>query len=412
MTQKNLEKTAKVRKETFMKKNTTTRPIPPEEEFSRRLKNVRKQMEKRGFDALVIYSGPGSLRFGQRGHVMYMSNYEPYFGDTMMVLPQDEKSGALLEIDEAAHFASDCTWIEEIELSSNHVDTAREYLRRIGLNKPKIGIVGEYSMSPSLYACFQKEEAFSQVEPASDIIENERIVKSDWELQCIREASRIAKKGIEAAARFARPGILDLEITAEIERVCRIAGSEFFPHYTMVSSGPDSKYHAWWWKCGQRRLQQGDMFLLDFGTMYAGYCCDISRPFIVGQPSQIQKDAFQVLKQAQEAGRKAAREGALASDVDKAVRRIYRENWPEEKSWGGGHGVGLEVHEWPFIGYHNITHDNAYQDTRLRANTVISLEPTIGIPNVGDFQLEDEFVVTKTEAERLNDIPQEIIMCR
>jgi Xaa-Pro aminopeptidase len=119
-----------------------------------------------------------------------------------------------------------------------------------------------------------------------------------------------------------------------------------------------------------------------------------------------------VLKQAQEAGRKAAREGALASDVDKAVRRIYRENWPEEKDWGLGHGVGLEVHEWPFIGYHNITHDNAYQDTRLRANTVISLEPTIGIPNVGDFQLEDEFVVTKTGAERLNDIPQEIIMCR
>ncbi|GAF79930.1 unnamed protein product, partial [marine sediment metagenome] len=346
------------------------------------------------------------------GHVVYMSNQEPYYSDTMMVLPQDERSGALLEIEEAEYFASDYTWVEEIELSANHVDTARKYLRRIGLKKPKIGIVGEYSMSPALYACFQKEEAFSQVEPASDIIENERIVKSDWELQCIREASRIAKKGIEAAARFARPGILDLEITAEIERVCRIAGSEFFPHYTMVSSGPDPKYHAWWWKCGQRRLQQGDMFLLDFGTMYAGYCCDISRPFIVGQPSQIQKDAFEVLKQAQEAGRKAAREGALASDVDKAVRRIYRETWPEEKSWGGGHGVGLEVHEWPFISFQKIPHDNAYEDTRLRANTVISLEPQIVIPALGKFSVEDEFVVTKTGAERLNDIPQEIIICR
>jgi len=411
MTQKNLEKTVKIRKEAFVKKNTPTHPIPPEEEFLRRLKNVRKQMEKRSFDALIIYSWSGSLHFGQRGHVMYMSNYETYFGDTMMVLPQEAKYDALLSTSSGFQ-PIDCTWIEEIEHSRNHVDTARKYLRRVGLKKPKIGIVGEYSMSPALYACFQKESAFSQVEPASDIIENERIVKSDWELQCIREASRIAKKGIEAAARFTRPGILDLEITSEIERVCRLAGSEFFPHYTMVSSGPDSKYHSWWWKCGPRRLQQGDIFLLDFGTMYAGYCCDISRPFIVGQPSQTQKDAFEVLKQAQEAGRKAAREGALASDVDKAVRRIYRENWPEEKDWGLGHGVGLEVHEWPFIGYHNITHDNAYRDTRLRANTVISLEPTIGIPNVGDFQLEDEFVVTKTGAERLNDIPQEIIMCR
>ena len=395
-----------------MEKNITTRPVPPEEEFLRRLKNVRKQMEKRGFDALIIYSCPGSLRFGQRGHVVYMSNQEPYYSDTMMVLPQDEKSGALLEIEDAEYFASDYTWVEEIELSASHVDTARKYLRKIGLKKPKIGIVGEYSMSPSLYACFQKEAAFSQVEPASDIIENERIVKSDWELQCIREASRIAKEGIEAAARFAQPGILDLEITAEIERVCRLAGSEFFPHYTIVSSGPDSKYHTWWWKCGQRRLQQGDIFLLDFGTMYAGYCCDISRPFIVGQPSQTQKDVFQVLKQAQEAGRKAAREGALTSDVDKAVRRIYRETWPAEESWGGGHGVGLEVHEWPFISFQKIPHDNAYEDTRLRANTVISLEPQIVIPALGKFSVEDEFVVTKTGAERLNDIPQEIIMCR
>ena len=395
-----------------MKKNVATRPMPPEGEFLRRLKNVRKQMEKRGFDALIIYSCPGSLRFGQRGHVVYMSNQEPYYSDTMMVLPQDEKSGALLEIEEAEYFASDCTWVEEIELSANHVDTARKYLRKIGLKKPKIGIVGEYSMSPALYACFQKESAFSQVEPASDIIENERIVKSDWELQCIREASRIAKEGIEAAARFARPGILDLEITAEIERVCRLEGSEFFPHYTIVSSGPDSKYHAWWWKCGQRRLQQGDIFLLDFGTMYAGYCCDISRPFIVGQPSQTQKDVFEVLKQAQEAGRKAAREGALTSDVDKAVRRIYRETWPTEESWGGGHGVGLEVHEWPFISFQKIPHGNAYEDTKLRANTVISLEPQIVIPALGKFSVEDEFVITKTGAERLNDIPQEIIMCR
>jgi Xaa-Pro aminopeptidase len=395
-----------------MKKNVATRPIPPEDESLRRLKNVRTQMEKRGFDALIIYSCPGSLRFGQRGHVVYMSNQEPYYSDTMMVLPEDERFGALLEIEEAEYFASDCTWVEEIELSANHLDTAKEYLRRIGLKKPKIGIVGEYSMSPTLYACFQKEEAFSRVEPASDIIENERIVKSDWELQCIREASRIAKKGIEAAARFARPGILDLEITAEIERVCRIAGSEFFPHYTIVSSGPDSKYHAWWWKCGQRRLQQGDMFLLDFGTMYAGYCCDISRPFIVGQPSQIHKDVFQVLKQAQEAGRKAACEGALTSDVAKAVRRIYNETWPTEESWGGGHGVGLEAHEWPFIGFQKIPHDNAYEDTRLRANTVISLEPQIIIPALGKFSVKDEFVVTKTGAERLNDIPQEIIMCR
>jgi len=387
-------------------------PIPPQTEFSKRLKNVRVQMKERGFDVLVIFSSPGSLRFGQRGHVMYLSGYEPYFGDTMMVLPQDEKFDALLEIDEAIYFPSDCTWVKNIKLSRDHVDTVKQYLQSISLSKPKVGIVGEYSMSPALYTHFQEELGPSCVEPASDIVESERIVKSNWELQCIRQASSIAKKGIEAVVKFAKSGMLDMEITSEIERVCRLAGSEFFPHYTMVKSGPDLKYLGWWWKCGKRRLQQGDTFVLDFGTMYAGYCCDISRPFILGQPSQAQKDVFEIIKQAHETGRKAASAGTLASDVDKAVRKVYKEIWPENKCWGWGHGVGLEVHEWPFIGYHEITHNNAYRDTVLKENTVISIEPTIFIPNVGPFQIEDEFVVTKTGAERLNDIPQEIMVCK
>lgn len=389
-----------------------TPPIPPQAEFSKRLKNVRAQMKKQQLDILVIYSGPGSLRFGQKGHVMYISGYEPYFGDTMVILPQNEEFEPLLEIGEAQHFPSDCTWIKNIKPSINHVDTVKEYLKSIGLKKPKVGIVGEYSMSPTLYDHFKDELGPSLVELASNIIEDERIVKSDWELQCIRKASRIAKKGIEAAMRFAEPGMLELEVTAEIERVCRIAGSEFFPHYTMVNSGTDEKYLEWWWKCGKRRLQQGDTFILDFGTMYAGYCCDISRPFVLGQPNQAQKDVFEVLKQAQEAGRKAASEGVLTSEVDKAVRRVYMEAWPDKSWWGGGHGVGLEVHEWPFIGYHKTTHNKAYLDSVLKANTVISIEPSVSIPNLCSFQIEDEFVVTNSGAERLNDIPQEILRCK
>ncbi len=387
----------------------TTPPIPPQTEFSKRLKNVRLQMKERGLDVLVIFSSPGSLRFGQRGHVMYMSGYEPYFGDTMMVLLQDEKFDALLEIGDAHYFPSDCTWIKNITQPRDHVDIVSQYIKSIGLSKPKVGIVGEYSMGPALYARFQEE---LEIEPVSDIIENERIVKSDWELQCIRQASSIAKKGIEAVVKFAKPGRLDLEITSEVERVCRLAGSEFFPHYTMTSSGLDSKYLEWWWKGDKRRLQQGDNFYLDFGTMYAGYCCDIARPFLLGQPSQAQKDVFEIIKQSQEAGRKAASAGTLASDVDKAVRKVYMEAWPEKKSWGGGHGVGLEVHEWPFIGKHELTHNNAYRDSVLKENTVISLEPQVFVPDLGSFGLEDEFVVTKTGAERLNDIPQEIMICK
>ncbi len=393
-----------------MENSLVKEAMPPQSEFSRRLKNVRAKMEDRGIDVLVVYSGPGSLRFGQRGHVMYISGYEPYFGDTMVILPRDENLDTLLELDEAHYFTPECTWIKNVKPSRDHIQTLKKYLYETKLEKSKIGVVGEYSMSPSLYARLQNEAKPAQIEVASDILENERAAKSEYEIRCMREAARIAKKGIEAAAKFARPGVLEAEIIAEIERVCRIAGSQFFPHYTMVTSGKDTNYLDWWWHCGRRRLQPGDTWLLDFGTMYNGYCCDIARPFILGHASQKQKDTVKVLLQAQQAAQETARPGVLTSEVDRAVRHIFRDAWRSEE-WGGGHGVGLEVHEWPFIGYQHITHDKAYEDTKLKANTVISLEPTISFPEVGDLQIEDQFLVTETGSERLNDIPQEIIEC-
>ncbi len=394
-----------------MEANLIEQARPPQSEFSRRLKNIRSRMKEREIDILVIFSGPGSLRFGQRGHVMYVSGYEAYFGDTMVILPQDENLETLLELGEAHNPASDCTWIKTIKDSIDHVNILKEYLRDHKLENRKIGIAGEYSMSPSLYARFQEEIGPDRIEVASDIIEVERTIKSEYEIGCMREAARIAKKGIEAAVKFARPGVLEAEIIGEIERVCRIEGSQFFPHYTMVISGMDANYVRWWWRCSQRRLEERDPWLVDFGTMYKGYCCDISRTFVLGSASQAQKETFEVLRRAQEAAKNTAKAGVLASEVNKASSDVMKEAWGKE-SWAVGHGVGLEVHEWPFVGYHRITHNEAYKDTMLKENMVISLEPAIYIPDIGIQQIEDQFLVTKTGSERLNDIPQEIMECQ
>jgi Xaa-Pro aminopeptidase len=162
-----------------MEANLVKQARPPQNEFSRRLINIRSRMKERAMDILVIYSGPGSLRFGQRGHVMYVSGYEPYFGDTMVILPQDERFETLLELDEANHFAPATTWIENIKSSVDHVNTLKKYFQDNKLKNQKIGIVGEYSMNPLLYSRFQEEIGSNQIELASDIIESERAIKSE-----------------------------------------------------------------------------------------------------------------------------------------------------------------------------------------------------------------------------------------
>jgi Xaa-Pro aminopeptidase len=384
--------------------------MPPKDEIAQRLRNIRKRMSSRGLDLLLIYSQPGSMRFGQRGHVLYTSGYEPYFGDTMVLLPRDERIPPLLEIDAADHHPSLKIWIDDVRPAGDHVGVLKDFLVDSGLRNPSIGIVGEYSMRPALYARLLEEVEGARFEIASDILEAERAVKSPYEIDCMRRAATIAHRGMQAAAKFARPGVLEAEVVGEIERVCRKEGSEFFPHHTMVTSGTDEEHGDLWWKAGRRELKDGEPWLLDFGTMYDGYCCDLSRPFNLGTPSRRQREVFDVLLESLEDGRRMARPGVRTSEVDDAtavaVRRILGDDLD---SWGVGHGVGLEVHEWPFVGYQRIVDDPAYRDVELRANMVISLEPTIWLPETGSLQIEDQFIVTEAGGERLSPIPLEIL---
>ncbi len=380
----------------------------PEEEISRRLGNVRRRMEEKDIEVLVVFSAPGSLRYGQRGHVLYLSGYEPYFGDCMMILPLDNKLEPILEIGSANYFPEDCTWIKSIVEVGNHIEVIKSYLSDNNLRPSKIGVAGEYSVSPLFFQRLLKELQPVNVEIASSIMEEERAVKSEFEIDCMKKAAWITKKGFEAAATFIRPGKIESDVVSEVERVCREHGSQSFPHYTMVISGKDERHLNYWWNCGRRKLESGDPISIDFGAMYNGYCSDLSRPFVIGKASERQRDVFKVLLEAHEAAAEAAKPGAYASEVDYAANRVMEKAWNIQDLWGIGHGVGLEVHEWPFIGYQHIKDDEAYRNTLLQENMVISMEPTMFFPDVGNFQIEDQFVVTKNGAVRLNDIPQKI----
>jgi Xaa-Pro aminopeptidase len=192
--------------------------MTPSSEFDRRLAAIRARMDARDLDLLLIYSTPGSLRFGQRGHVMYVSGYEPYFGDTMLLLPRRANSPPLLEIDSANHFSRLSTWVDNVKHAGDHVQTLHAYLGELGLPKPRIGVVGEYSMSPALYSRLA-DETDAHIEVASSLLEEERAVKSEYEIHCMKQAGAIAWQGVQAAAKFARPGVREAEIVGEIERV-------------------------------------------------------------------------------------------------------------------------------------------------------------------------------------------------
>ena len=381
----------------------------PGDEIDRRLAAVRRRMADRGLEALIVFSAPGNLRFGQRGHVLYLSGYEPYFGDCMLLLPLDPAIGAVLVKDAANYFPETCTWVADVRDAGDYVTTVSGFLAENGLELSRVGVAGEYSVGPALYLRLRDAVGPERLEAASDILERERSVKSEYELECLKGAAAIAGKGIEAAARFIRPGVTESDVKGEVERVCRAEGSEAFPHYTMVVSGWDETHVSAWWQCERRVLEAGDPVSIDFGTMYRGYCCDLSRPFVLGRASERQKDALKVLVEAHHAAAAAARPGVHTSAVEAAADKVTTAAWGDRDWWGLGHGVGLEVHEWPFIGYQRIVGDRAYEDRVLEEDMVISLEPTVFFTETGDLQIEDQFVVKENGAVRLNDVPHEII---
>ncbi|MCF8070412.1 MAG: Xaa-Pro peptidase family protein [Desulfobacterales bacterium] len=381
----------------------------PEEEISRRLSNARREMAEKEIEVLVVFSAPGSMRYGQRGHVLYLSGYEPYFGDSMMILPLDDKLEPVLETGSASYFPEQCTWLKNRAEAGNHIDVIKTYLSDNSLNSSKIGVAGEYSLSPLFYHRMTEELKPAQVEIFSQILERQRSVKSEFEIDCMKQTAMIGKKGFEAAAAFIKPGVTEADVVSEVEKVCREHGSQGFPHYTMVISGKDEKHLGYWWNCGGRKLEQGDPISIDYGAMYNGYCSDLSRPFVVGKASDKQKDVVKVLVEAQEAAAEIAKPGVYCSELADAVSRVMEKAWGiKDLGAGLGHGVGLEVHEWPFVGYHHIKDDDAYRDTVLEENIVISMEPMMYFPDAGDFQIEDQFFITKNGAVRMNDIPQQI----
>lgn len=364
-------------------------------------------MERRGIDLLLVYSSPGSMRYGQRGHVLYLSGYEPYFGDTMMLFPLENDIEPLLQIDQADFFPEECTWIRNIVPAQDPVATLRKYMKDNKLGQIRIGIVGEYSMNPRLVQRLSDSSAW-KIEFVSEILESERSVKSRYEIDCIKTAANIAHVAFEVAREIACPGITEAEMVALVESACRLMGSEGFPHHTMVTSGVFEKHLDWWWYCGRRTLRRGDPWNMDLGTMFGGYCCDISRSFCMGKPAEEHVKAYSILISAMEEAREEMRPGVKASKVNDVVIDVMSKRFKGDFS-GIGHGVGLEVHEWPFVGYQYIKNDPVYADSRLRENNVISIEPQVYLPEFGYLQIEDEFIVTRSGGKRISDIPLELM---
>jgi Xaa-Pro aminopeptidase len=245
------------------------------------------------------------------------------------------------------------------------------------------------------------QEAGLSLVPTSGMVLGLRMVKDREEIAKLRRACAIAADALEEAFDRIRPGMTEREAALWLEVRMREMGAEGPAFPFIVASGPrGSLPHA---TAGSRALAPGDMVTFDVGCRYFGYHSDITRTVALGRPSPELQEVYELVRRAQEAGIAAVRPGVRARDIDAAARQVIVDGgYGERFGHGTGHGVGLEIHEWPRL--------SSRSDDELRAGMVLTVEPGIYLPGLGGVRIEDTVLVTEDGAQILTVSPKSLRM--
>lgn len=228
---------------------------------------------------------------------------------------------------------------------------------------------------------------------ASNLIEELRVVKSAEELELIRQSSRLNEQVFQQVYGQIAPGQSERYIARLIENTMLELGAERPSFDTIVAFGENAaKPHA---VPGERQLKPGETVLIDMGLVLNGYCSDMSRTFVLGEPDALFIERLRLVRAAQQAAITAIRAGVTGGVVDEAAREVLREGgYGEAFGHGLGHGVGLAVHEAPRLSPHG--------HAPLKAGMVVTVEPGLYLADWGGIRLENMVIVTENACEVLN----------
>jgi Xaa-Pro aminopeptidase len=220
--------------------------------------------------------------------------------------------------------------------------------------------------------------------PAGHLVEELRMVKDEAEIALLARACALTDQAFADALPGIVPGRTERELAVLLERAMIDRGAEAVAFDSIVASGQNGAipHHA----PGDRPFATGDLITIDCGARYGGYHADMTRTVALGEPAAWQREIYEIVATAQRAGVAAATAGAEVRAVDAAARDLIAEaGYGDHFGHGLGHGVGLEVHEAPAIGYGRAG--------TLGDRVPVTVEPGIYLPGRGGVRIEDTLVV-------------------
>lgn len=223
------------------------------------------------------------------------------------------------------------------------------------------------------------------------IIENHRIVKDEDEIALIKKACEITDSTFEHVKKILKYGITEKELSFEIERFMIENGADGLAFDTIVAFGENTSMpHA---VPTNRKLQSGDIIQLDMGVKYKGYCSDFSRVIFVDYMKNEYEDSYNFVLEQQQRIVESFKNGVNIKQVIKDRENDYNlKNFKVLHSFG--HGVGMDLHEEPFL--------RSKQDSYLKENSIIAIEPGVYKPGRFGIRIEDTYHITKDSCINLD----------
>jgi Xaa-Pro dipeptidase len=362
--------------------------------FKSRFERAKKLMQERGIDALWLipsanmYYLTGFWPASQGGNI---SSFLLKSGDAIFIVPEMYYEQV-----------SKQSWIKDIRIWKGMEDfdnILKDSIKELNLSSSNVAL--EDRTWAEFIMRIKKNFGRIRLSLASEILKDLRIRKSEEEIILMKKAGKIASEIMNVVTSKIDVGMTELEISGLIEYEARKMGSEKMSFETITSfSNHSSKPHN---EPGVKKLRKKDIIMIDFGPRFKKYCSDITRTFFIGEPTGEVIKVYKATEKAQKKALSSVKSNMKASNIDKVARDVFKENGYEGYFiHGTGHGVGLDIHEEPYIAKES--------KSIIEKGMTFTIEPGIYLRNRFGIRIEDTLLVTDDGSEVLTSFPKDLLI--
>lgn len=355
-----------------------------------RISQLQLQLEEYKLDGLLLT---------RDSNIRYMTGFT------------SSESYAILSVSGGRAFITDSRYTEQAERecpdyeivkwrspSADLPTTLRNVATKYGINRLAFE---KRFMTVQQYDYLKENLSAVELIPTEGLVEKLRRIKDEEEISIIRQAAALADNAFSEILKQVRVGVTEKDLETELQYITKKLGADDIGFPAIIASGLNTSMpHA---VPSSKMLEAGDFVTFDMGAMLNGYRSDMTRTIVVGHATDKQRELYELVRLSQEVGLQAVKAGIDGKVPHFAAKKILEDAKAEGIfEYGVGHGVGIDIHEDPFM--------NASCNLTLSAGDIVTIEPGVYIPGWGGIRIEDTVAVTDNGCDILTLSPKSLIV--